>query len=920
MCNFSKFLLFYLLTTGTGAVYADDSLQDARKFLDKGEVKAAVLELKNLLQKSPDNAEARLLLGEAYIRQGDASSAVKELEKARDLKLPKEKWVGQLAQAYLLKNDAKTLLDQLQPDPQLPAPVNAKLLALRGMAQLSTPGESTKAQDSFNQSLQADTNNIEALLGLATLEMIKKNYKQAATYASQATDKVPKNIQAWLLLGEIKRLASDIPAAREAFTHAVDIQPNEVRARLGRASVYIALGNLEEAQKDVTVVLKNSGEVPMALYTQGVINFQLHKLEEAKENLSKVSSLMPQHLPTLYLLGAISYQKDELEQAEFYLSKVVSSVADNLPAVKLLAATRLKRGSPGEAIKLLKPLVDTHQDDAQLFAILGSAYLKNKQYEEGITYLSRAAEIAPDVASVRAELGLGKIAAGKMDQGVEDLKNAVGIDPKLIEADATIILAMIQQKKYDEAITEALKLKAKRKDDPLVDNLLGAAYMSKGDIDHARESWQNALALKSDYSPANMNLAKLAMSQNKLDEAVAEYEKILKYDPKNLSALIGLAQIDEIKKDYGGMVNRLEVAKQRNPKDVTPAIMLTRYYLSQGKGVKALEVANDAIGNNPDNIAAMQNLGQAQMGANQAVNAAVTFKKLIAKLPEDAGFHHLLAQALYKVGDKPGAVKEWDEALKRNPEHVPALVAKAELAMQDKQYGEAMKIVELIKSKFPKSPLGYQLEGDVQTAQKQTDKAVAAYVKAYDLAPSSYLARRIFVGRRELHQDKAAFEGLRNWLAKSGKDTDSWGMLASSLQEMGQLKESIAAYEKAYELQPDSLVLQNNLAWLYQEVGDKKSLPLAEKLASSSGIENKVEILDTVGWIFLQNGKEDKGLILLQQAAMQEPRNTGFRFHLAAAFAKTGKKEEAKNELERLLKENTSFPDRAKAEEMLKGL
>jgi putative PEP-CTERM system TPR-repeat lipoprotein len=922
VCNIKKLLLFFLLAAAWGGEVgaADDPLLAPRQALEKGEVRTAVLELKNLLQKSPDNAEARLLLGETYIRQGDGASAAKELEKARDLKLPKEKWISQLAQAYLLKNDTATLLNQLQPDPQLPALVNAKLQALRGMAQMSSKDDLAKAQDSFTAALQADPDSVEALLGMATLEISRKQYKQASEYASQATAKAPKNAQTWLLLGEIKRLAADMPAALDAFTHAVDLRPNDVRGLLGRASVNIAKGNLEEARKDVDKVLKTSGEVPLALYTQGVIDYQLHKLDEAKESLTKVSTQLPQHLPTLYLLGAIAYQKNELEQAEYSLSKVVSATADNLPAIKLLAATRLKRGSPGETIDLLKPLAEKHQDDAQLFAILGSAYLKNKQYEEGIASLARAAEIAPDVASVRAELGLGKIAAGKMDQGVDDLKTAVGIDPKLIEADATIVLAMIQQKKYDDAIAEAKMLKSRRKDDPLADNLLGAAYMAKGDTEHARESWKNALAIKPDYTPASLNLAKIAMGQNKPNEAVESFEKVLKHDPKNLSALVGLAQIAEMKKDYVEMVQRLEVAKQKNPKDVTPALMLTRYYLAQAKGVKALEVANEAVGDNPDNLAALQNLGQAQMGANQAANAALTFKQLVAKLPENPELHHQLAQALYKRGDKAGAAKEWEEALKRSPEYIPALLAKAELALQDKQYGEVMKIADLIKAKFPKSPLGYQLEGDVHNAQKQTEKSVAAYAKAYELAPSSYLARRLFVGRRDLQQGQAAFDGLRNWLEKSGKDADSWGMLASSLQESGQLKEALAAYEKAYELKPELLVLQNNLAWLYQELGDKRALALAEKLASASGIENKVEILDTVGWVFLQNGKEDKGLVLLQQAAMQDPRNFGVRLHLATAFAKTGKKDEAKKELERLLKENKSFPDRAKAEEMLKGL
>jgi putative PEP-CTERM system TPR-repeat lipoprotein len=912
--------LLLLATANNAAIAADDLLQPAQHYLEKGDAKSAVIELKNLLQKSPENTEARVLLGEIYIRLNDADSAIKEFEKARDLKMPKEKWVNSLAQAYLLQNQYKTLLEKLPPDPQLPAAANAKLQALRGIAQLSLPNEADKARESFDAALKTDPNSVDALLGLAMLELSKQQYKQASDYATQVTAKVPKNSQAWELLCNIKRTNGDLPGALEAYTHAVDTQPNNVKARLGRASIYIANRKEQEARKDVEAAKKVAGETPFILYTDGVIDFQFNKLDDAKEKLIKVNGRIPDHLPTLYLLGSIAYQKNEGEQAEYYLSKVVTALPNNLPATKLLAATRLKRGNPAEAIKLLQPWLEKEQKDAQLLAILGSAYLKNKQYDQGVNYLSKAAEIAPDLASVRAELGLGKIAAGKMDQGVDDLRTATNIDPNLMEADATIVLAMIQQKKYDEAIAEANKLKTKRKTDPLADNLLGAAYMAKGDAEHARQSWQNALALKADYTPANMNLAKLAISQNKLDDAIKEYDTVLKRDENNLSALIGLAQIAEMKKDYPKMASVLEDARKKNPGEVLPAIMLTRYYLSQAKGALALQVSNEAMANNPGNVNALQNLGVAQMGANQASNAAATFRQALNKLPDNPELHHQLAQALFKLGDKAGANKEWDESLKWGPEYIPAMLAKAELAMQDKRYPEVIKTADIIKAKYPKSPLGYQLEGDVQNAQKQFAKAQEAYAKAYESAPSSYLARRLFAARRELKQDQAAFDGLRQWLEKSVQDIDSWGMLASALQETGRLKEAAAAYEKAYTLRPDNLVLQNNLVWLYQEIGDKKALELAEKLAASPGIDNKAEILDTVGWVFLQNGKEDKSVVFLQQALLQDPNNIHIRFHLASAFAKTGKREEAKKELERLLKESKPFPERAQAEQMLKSL
>ncbi|MEI7869009.1 MAG: tetratricopeptide repeat protein [Candidatus Methylumidiphilus sp.] len=348
----------------------------------------------------------------------------------------------------------------------------------------------------------------------------------------------------------------------------------------------------------------------------------------------------------------------------------------------------------------------------------------------------------------------------------------------------------------------------------------------------------------------------------------------------------------------------------------TAILSLLLSFVMVGCPVSGIHTVDDKSGK----IIVLQNLGEEQMFANQPLKAAETFRQYIAKSPDNPEFHHWLAQALYKIGDTAGAEKEWDEALKRDPEYIPALLAKIELALQNKQYGDAMKIADMIKSKFPKSPLGYQLEGDVQMNQKNTGKAIAAYGKAYELAPTSYLARRLFIGRRDLHQDQAAFEEMKNWLEKSGKDADSWGLYASSLQESGKIKEALAAYEKAYELQPDSLVLQNNLAWLYQELGDKKALPLAEKLSSSSGIENKVEILDTVGWVFLQNGKEEKALQLLQKAVSLAPHNSQVRYHFAAALAKNGKNEEAKKELESLFQENNSFPDHTKAEELLRGI
>jgi putative PEP-CTERM system TPR-repeat lipoprotein len=481
-----------------------------------------------------------------------------------------------------------------------------------------------------------------------------------------------------------------------------------------------------------------------------------------------------------------------------------------------------------------------------------------------------------------------------------------------------LVLALIQQKKPDEAIEAARKLMSKMPGDPMPDNLLGTAYMSKGDTDKAREHWTAALKLNPDYATAALNLAKLELRGNNHDAASQRYQQILQRDPKNLAALIGLAQIAEMRKDYQNMEKHLKEARERNPKVLQPSVLLSRYFLAQGKPLQALEVARDAEANNPDHPLALQSLGLAQSANDQGASAIATFKKLVSKVPGNPEYRHQLAQVLYKKGEKQAARVEWESVLKQAPDYMPALLAKAEFNLQDKNYREALKIAEDIKAKHPKLAVGFQMDGDIRFAQKLFKEALASYEKAFQLAPNSALARRLFQTRHALGQDTEAFDGLTHWLQSSQDDVESWMMLAMAYQEAGRRKEAVEAYEKAQSLKPENSLVQNNLAWLYQELGSDKALPLAEKLLPAS--ENRPEVMDTVGWIFVQNGKQKEGLNLLQDAAVHAPHVAQIRIHLAEALAKSGRKDEARKELERLLKEKKNFAEREKAEILLKGM
>lgn len=917
MKNIILLILLLFLSKHLAAESDENDLQEARQSLNQGEVTVAIIQLKNLLQTSPLNADARLLLGKSYLKLGNAESAVKEVEKARDLRLSKKEWIIPLAQAYLMAGYPGKVIDGLNLDDSAPEQLRGHLLALKGNANLQL-GKLDLAQSDYDSALELDPVSSPAYLGKATLAFVGKRYEQASDFANKIIKIDQSNVEAWTILGELNRLNGRHQEGLDAFSKAIGLQPNNIKARVGRSVILISLKQDQKALEDINYILTNAGEIPAALYLKAVVEFQNNKLQEAEVLLVKVLNLAPNHLQSQLLLGTIAYSQNKLESADNYLSGYVRSVHGSLPAIKLLAAVKMKLKQPANAVQLLEQLESEGGSDPQYLALLGSAYLQNKEFDKGTEKLARAAELAPNVAAIHAQLALGQIASGKLSEAVVELENAVDLGQGLMQADVLLVMTLLQQKKYDDALKAAERLAKKTPSNPMPVNLMAAAYLAKGDIKSAEKYWNQALSINPGYFTAALNLAKLEINRNNPDEAIKWYNKILNKQPNNLNALIGLAQVAERNKNYKKMVKWLLSAREKNPDALEPLLMLTKYYLLTGKPLLALEIARDADSRHPKNHLALKSLGMAQTAAGQTSNALSSFRKLVERFGANPEYHYLLAQTLYKDGQTDAANSEWDKALEVAPAYFPAAVARAESALRQNEYKNVLEISKDIQQKHPNSPMGFQLEGDAELGLKHVSKAKAAYQQGYAIKPTVWLAQRLFNTYRALGDTASAFSVLEGWLEKAGNDVSSWTMLGMGYQEVGDKSKAISAYQKAHELAPENYVIVNNLAWLYQEIGDKKAIDFAEKLLDLA--ENDPRALDTVGWIYIQNNKEKRGLVLLQQAAVQAPHLPDIRVHLAEALIKTGRKDEARKELKRLLKEKKTFSGRESAERLLDSL
>src|SRR5210317_1078055 len=86
LSNLWVLALGLILLSGCGLTKSDeDRLRDADAYMEEGNYRTAVIELKTVLNNSPENAEARLKLATVLLGLNDILGAEKEVQRAADL-------------------------------------------------------------------------------------------------------------------------------------------------------------------------------------------------------------------------------------------------------------------------------------------------------------------------------------------------------------------------------------------------------------------------------------------------------------------------------------------------------------------------------------------------------------------------------------------------------------------------------------------------------------------------------------------------------------------------------------------------------------------------------------------------------------------------------------------------------------------
>jgi len=283
-------------------------------------------------------------------------------------------------------------------------------------------------------------------------------------------------------------------------------------------------GKLDDAEQHFRQVLAADPGAAGAYANLGVIHMRRKQWPEALVMLHKAEKLAPNIAGIRLNIGLIYFRQNDFLSAIQPFESVVRDVPDSYQARHLLGLCYFFNDRWQDAVGALEPLWAQASDQLNYLYVLGHAAEKVKNTALAEKAYGRLAEIGQDTPEFHLIMGKAHINRGEYDEAARELETAAQADPKL----------------------------------PFVHFNLGLVYVHQQDYERARAEFQKDLAIESDVPFSYEQLGNVESTLGNEDEAAKNYRQALKFDPRMISAHMGLAKIEERRRQYPAALAELD--------------------------------------------------------------------------------------------------------------------------------------------------------------------------------------------------------------------------------------------------------------------------------------------------------------------------------------------------------------------------
>ena len=328
----------------------------------------------------------------------------------------------------------------------------------------------------------------------------------------------------------------------------------------------------------------------------------------------------------------------------------------------------------------------------------------------------------------------------------------------------------------------------------------------------AIEAYKKAYALDPKSQVIGERLAEMYWKAQRIHDAVAEAQEILKRDPDNVQSrrLLGriyLRSLGDVSSSNGQpeTVNRaIEQYREINrldPSDTESALWLARLYRLKNEHDKAEQVLRSILKTDPESEPTVEQLTQLLMDEGKSAEAVTLLESITAHSPS-AVLLDLLGDAYTQTHELAKAEAAYRQAVDLDPSEPSHQRGLGQTLLAEEKYSEALKVYQKLSDVMPDDSDVYLRIAQIYRELHQLDKAEENLVKARHYAPGSL---EVMYNEAMLYQAQGRYEDAIRVLsdAVTGIKGQSPAVpsrrrsLAILYQQLGQLYRDTQNYQAA---------------------------------------------------------------------------------------------------------------------------
>jgi putative PEP-CTERM system TPR-repeat lipoprotein len=590
---------------------------------------------------------------------------------------------------------------------------------------------------------------------------------------------------------------------------------------------------------------------------------------------------------------------------------MVNSATGRLLAGALQEIRMVRKGTLGRCVVALVCVLAAgcHSDPEarkREYLAQGDNYLKHKKYPEAILAYRKAIEQDERFGEARRGLAKAYAGVGDLKDSVDQLVRAADLLPNDVTLQLDAVNGLLSVRRFADARARADAVLAANPNNVDARIMRATAIAGLGDFDTAVSEIRRAIDIEPRRTRSYVDLGALFLLRARYTEAEAAFKQAIALDPRSVDAHLALATLYRNTNRQPDAEQYLKKALDIDPESVAANRMLADLYLTSGRAAAAEAPLRKASAK-ADDVSSRMELADYYIRQNRPNDARPVLEEVARDPRGYAVATTRLAGLEYAAGHIKEAHALVDAVLAKQPDNPIALVSKGRWLLIEQKLDDALAAAQAAAKADPQYAEAHFLLGQVYSARKEPEKALASFLEVLRLNPNAVEAEKaaallqLQAGRRDV-----GLQFAEQAVKARPDDVNARLLLVRAMLANGQIDRAQAELQGMVPAASDRAETHVLLGRVQQAKKD----PAAARRSFEHALElnpRAIEALQALVSLDVEDKQPDQARRRVEAALSKTPDSAPLLMLAARTYASTGDLDRAENSLKRALQVDPSL-------------